>query len=211
MSSAHSPGRPPTGAVVFDLGNVLIRWDPHPAVAAELGPDEAARFLAADDLDFMAYNHQQDLGRSFAEAEDELARTHPHWHRHALAYRAHFGLSLSPLEENVAVLRDLHAAGVPVFALTNWSAELFPQALERFDFLGLFEDIVVSGTERLAKPDPLVYALLERRLRRPLTECAFVDDSPANVEAALEAGLDAFLLTPRVSLRAELRDRGLPV
>jgi 2-haloacid dehalogenase len=194
---------------VFDLGNVLIRWDPHPAVAATLGDDEASRFL--DGFDFLAYNHQQDLGRTFEEAEAELARSHPHWHEHALAYRANFGRSLSPMDANVAVLRDLHAAGVPLFALTNWSAELFPQALERFDFLGLFEDIVVSGAERLAKPDPAVYALLERRVRRPLSACAFVDDSPANVEAAREAGLDAFLLTEQVSLRGELRDRGLPV
>jgi 2-haloacid dehalogenase len=198
-------------AVVFDLGNVLIAWDPHPAVAAGLGDEEATRFLAADDLDFMAWNHQQDLGRSFVDAEDELSRTHPHWHEHALAYRANFGLSLSAMPDNVAVLRDLHAAGVPLFALTNWSAELFPQARARFDFLELFEDIVVSGAERVAKPDPAVYALLERRTGRPLASCVFVDDSAANVEAAATAGLDAVHLTPRVSLRRELRDRGLPV
>jgi 2-haloacid dehalogenase len=198
-------------AVVFDLGDVLIRWDPHAAVAAGLGEAEATRFMAADDLDFRAYNHQQDLGRSFADAEDELSRTHPHWHAHVLAYRENFPLSLSPIDVNVGVLRDLHAADVPLFALTNWSAELFPQALERFDFLGLFGDIVVSGAERVAKPDPAVFELLGRRLDRPLEQCVFIDDSAANVEAASAAGLDAVRFTPQVRLRSELRRRGLPV
>lgn len=203
---------PPT-AVVFDLGNVLIRWDPHPAVARGVGSEEATRFLAADDFDFLAWNHVQDTGsRSWAEAEDELARTHPHWHRHARSYRAHFGLSLlGPLEENVAVLRDLAAAEVPLYALTNWSTELFPHALQRFDFLGLFHDIVVSADEGLAKPDPDVFDVLRRRIDRPLQECVFVDDSAANVAAAAAAGMDAIHFTGREPLRPALQVRGLAV
>src|SRR3954453_22542052 len=103
-------------AVVFDLGNVLIRWDPYPALAAGVGAEEAARFLAAEDFDFAAWNHRQDAGRRWADAEAELLRTHPHWHEHASAYRTPFAASLSgAVDENVAVLRDLHAADVPVF------------------------------------------------------------------------------------------------
>jgi 2-haloacid dehalogenase len=199
-------------AVVFDLGNVLIRWDPHPALAAGVGESEATRFLGADDFDFLAWNHVQDGGRRWADAEDEVSRTHPHWHRHAVAYRAHFDLSLlGALEENVSVLRDLARAGVPLFGLTNWSAELFPRALERFDFLGLFEDIVVSGDEGVAKPEPAIFDLLRRRVGRPLEECLFVDDSAANVAAAADAGLDAILFTGDEPLRPALRARGLPV
>ena len=198
--------------MVFDLGNVLIRWDPYPAVAAGVGDSEATRFLSADDFDFMTWNHAQDSGRGWTEAEDELARTHPHWHEHALAYRAHFAASLlGPVQANVSVLRDLHAAGVPVFALTNWSDELFPQAVERFDFLGLFESIVVSGTERAAKPDPAVFEVLRRRIGRPLEECVFVDDSAANVAAGVAAGLDGIRYDDRVDLRDELRRRDFPV
>ena len=207
-----TPQRPRPAAVVFDLGNVLIRWDPHPAVAAGVGEEEAARFLAADDFDFGAWNHEQDAGRSWADAEDELSRTHPHWRRHAAAYRRHFERSLpGPVEDNVAVLEALHRAGVPLYALTNWSAELFPHALERFDFLGLFDDIVVSGAERVAKPDPAVFEVLRQRVGRPLEECVFVDDSPRNVAAAADAGLDAVLYREGDSLRDAFRARGLPV
>jgi 2-haloacid dehalogenase len=214
------PSDPPAGtaeghrpsAVVFDLGNVLIRWDPHPALAAGVGAEEASRFLAAEDFDFMAWNHRQDGGRPWPEAEDEVRRTHPHWHRHAVAYRAHFDHSLlGGLEDNVAVLRDLHRAGVPLFALTNWSAELFPRARERFGFLALFEDIVVSGEERLAKPDPEIFAVLRRRIGRPLEDCVFVDDSPANVAAAAAAGMPGVVFTGDRPLRPALRARGLPV
>jgi 2-haloacid dehalogenase len=115
------------------------------------------------------------------------------------------------VDANVAVLRDLHAAAVPVFALTNWSDELFPYALDRFDFLGLFDDIVVSGAEGVAKPDPEVFAVLRGRVGRPLSECVFVDDSLANVAAASDAGLDALLYDEDTDLRAQLRSRGLPV
>jgi 2-haloacid dehalogenase len=199
-------------AVVFDIGNVLIRWDPHPAVAAEVGEEEAARFLTAQDFDFLAWNHAQDSGRSWSDGEHDLARSHPHWHRHGLAYRRNFDLSLlGPLEDNVSVLHDLARAGVPLFGLTNWSAELFPRALERFDFLRLFSDIVVSGVEGVAKPDPAVFDVLAGRVGRPLADCVFVDDSPANVAAAAAAGMDAIRFSPDEPLRPSLRDRGLPV
>jgi 2-haloacid dehalogenase len=199
-------------AVVFDLGNVLIRWDPHPAVAAGVGSDEATRFLTAADFDFLAWNHRQDGGRPWPEAEDDVARSHPHWHRHALAYRAHFERSLlGPVEDNVSVLQDLAAAGTPLFALTNWSTELFPHALARFDFLGLFSDIVVSGAEGVAKPEPAIFEVLARRTGRSLAELVFIDDSPANVAAASAAGLDAIRFSPEEPLRPLLRARGLPV
>ena len=199
-------------AVVFDLGNVLIRWDPHPAVAAGMGEEEATQFLTADDFDFAAWNHLQDEGRTWELAEAEVARTHPHWHGHATAYRKHFEHSLlGALEQNVSLLRALHAAGVPVFALTNWSSEMFPHARERYDFLALFDDIVVSGDEGLAKPDPAVFDVLRRRIGRPLEDCLFIDDSRVNIQAARAAGLDAVLFEDTTDLREELRRRGLPV
>jgi 2-haloacid dehalogenase len=204
------PDRP--GAVVFDLGNVLIDWDPQPAIAAAVGDDEAARFLASDDFDFGAWNHEQDSGRAFEESERAAVARVPHWREHILSYRANFDRSLiGEIAATVDVLRDLHAAGVRLLALTNWSAELFPVARGRFDFLELFEDILVSGEERLAKPDPRIFELLTERSGLPPGSCVFVDDKPENVEAARAAGLDGIVFVDDGTLREQLRERGLPV
>lgn len=199
-------------SVVLDLGNVLIRWDPRPAIAAAVGDEEADRFLAAEDFDFGAWNHEQDAGRPFAEAEEKAAASHPHWAEHIRGYRPHFAHSLlGPVYDTVAILRELHDARVPTYALTNWSAETFPLARERYDFLGLFDDIVVSGELGVAKPDPAIFGVLRERVGRPLEECVYVDDSPRNVAAAAAAGMDAIHFTDTGHLRADLRDRGLPV
>jgi 2-haloacid dehalogenase len=199
-------------AVVFDLGNVLIRWDPRAALAAAVGDAEADRLLSAEDFDFDAWNAAQDAGRLFAEGEALVAESHPHWAEHVRGYRPHFAHSLTgPVDDTVAILRDLHVAGVPLFALTNWSAETFPLARERYEFLDLFDDVVVSGAEGVAKPDPAIFALLRERVGRPLEECVFVDDGPHNVAAAAAAGMDAIRVTDTGHLRDDLRVRGFPV
>ena len=199
--------------MVFDLGNVLIEWDPHPAIAAAVGEEEASRFLAADDFDFAAWNHEQDAGRPFVESEQAAVAQRPHWRAHIEAYRAHFALSLrGEIPDSVALLRELSSRGVRLLALTNWSAELFPVALGRFDFLALFEDIVVSGVERVAKPDPRLFAVLCRRAGVSPTDCVFVDDKQENVDAAAGVGMDAIRFSgDGPLLRRQLRLRGLPV
>lgn len=198
--------------VVFDLGNVLIAWDPHPAIARAVGAQQATHFLADDEFDFMAWNHEQDAGRSWDEGEAVALKSHPHWELAIRAYRANYGESLiGAIEDTVQIVRELHAAGIPLFALTNWSEELFPMARERFDFLSLFEDIVVSGQEGVAKPDLAIFSILEKRIGHSLDDCIFIDDSPRNVEAAAEAGLDAILFTDTGHLRQDLARRGLPL
>ena len=204
-------GLTPAG-VVFDLGNVLIDWQPYAAVAAGVGPDEARRFLAAEDFDFMAWNHAQDSGRSWDEGEAAVALSHPHWAEHARAYRANFAASLvGELAGSVDVVRELHAAGVPLFGLTNWSAELYPYAPAAFDFLELLDDVVVSGVEGVAKPDPRVFEIVATRSGLPLDRLVFVDDRFDNVLAAQALGMDGLLFTDAAALRAELGRRGLPV
>jgi 2-haloacid dehalogenase len=109
------------------------------------------------------------------------------------------------------VVRELHAAGVRLLALTNWSAELYPHAPRRFDVLALFEDVVVSGEVGLAKPDPRIYTLVAERAGLPPGRLVFVDDRRVNVDAARAAGMDGIVFTDAATLRRELRARGLPV
>ncbi|HET7357800.1 MAG TPA: HAD family phosphatase [Nocardioidaceae bacterium] len=199
-------------AVVMDLGDVLIRWEPQRAIAAAVGEEEAHRFLTAADFDFHAWNHEQDAGRPWPEAEASAGRTHPHWEPHVLGYRANFALAVEhPVPGTAAIVERLHAAGVPLFALTNWSAELFPVARARHAVLRLFDDIVVSGEEGLAKPEPGIFEALAARVGRPLERCVYVDDSARNVAAGARAGLDAIVFTGAEQLRVDLRSRGLPV
>ncbi|WP_018155719.1 HAD family hydrolase [Demetria terragena] len=201
-------------AVVFDLGNVLIRWDPFRAIAAGVGEERARAFLNHASFDFAAWNHAQDAGRSWVDGEEAAIASHPDLADEIRAYRANFSASLvGPVDDTVAVLRDLHRAEVPLFALTNWSEELFPEAVARFDFLDLFHDIVVSGEEGVAKPDPEIFDVLEGRLRHlgGLEDSIFIDDSETNVLAAERLGMDAIHFTGPGHLREDLRARGLPL
>lgn len=196
--------------VVWDLGNVLIDWDPRAAVAAGLGDEEARRFF--DGFDFGAWNHAGDAGRPWPEALAELAREHPEWAEHGRAYVENFAASMvGEHAGTVALVRELHAAGVPQVGLTNFSAELWPHAPAMFGFLALLDDIVVSGAEGIAKPDPAIYRLAAERCGLPITALVFVDDKPANVRAAEAIGLRGLVFTDPDLLRSDLRALGLPV
>jgi len=198
--------------VIFDLGGVLITWDPRPAIARVVGDEEATRFLSDKGFDFPTWNYQQDAGRSWDQAEAVAVRSHPHWAEAIRAYRVNFRESMpGAIEDTVQIVRELHAAGIPLYALTNWSSELFPQALIRYGFLDLFKDIIVSGDEGVAKPDPAIFDILEKRIGQPLDGCIFVDDSPVNITAAAQAGLDAIHFTDTGHLRDDLLVRGLPL
>lgn len=211
-NSSTTPDGTPSG-VVWDLGNVLVDWDPHAAIAAGVGPEEARRFLEAPDFDFMAWNHGPDSGLTWAEAEAAVRRDHPHWLEHALAYRAHFSRSLlGEVPGTVAILRELHAAGVPMWGLTNWSDELWPHGPRRFPFLDeLLREVVVSGTVGVAKPDPRVFEIVAARTGRALDDLVFVDDREENVRAACALGMDGLVFTDAGTLRRQLQERGLPL
>jgi HAD superfamily hydrolase (TIGR01509 family) len=206
-----TPSSVPKG-VIWDFGNVLIDWQPHAAIAAGVGEDEATRFLAAEDFDFSAYNLGPDSGQAWEEAEAAVRRTHPHWVEHALAYREHFEHSLvGAVPGTPDLVRELHERGVPQWGLTNWSDELYPHAPRLFDFLGLLDDVVVSGTEGLAKPDPAIFEIAVSRTGLDPEQLVFVDDKEPNVVAAIEFGLDGVLFTGADDLRRAFRERGLPV
>lgn len=196
---------------VFDLGGVVVQWDPVEAVAAAVGRERAERFVHGDDFDFAAWNRGQDAGRPWADAEALARRTHPHLADEIGAYRANFARSLTGLVPGTAdLLAELHAGGVRLVALTNWSAELMHHGPDLFpEVFALFDDLVVSGAEGLIKPDPRIFEVLARRLGRSLAGVLFVDDSRDNVATALAIGMDAVRFTDAAALRDQLRARGL--
>lgn len=195
--------------VVFDLGGVLVDWNPR-YLYRRLFDDEAAmeRFLA--EVCTSHWNEQQDAGRPWNEAIAGLCAQHP---RHAAliaAYRERWDEMLrGPIDGSLAILDELRARGVPLYALTNWSHETFPLARQRYRFMDAFLGIVVSGEERLIKPDPEIYRRLLSRYRLDPVRTVYIDDAPRNVEAAARLGMHALHYRDPATLRGELRSAGL--
>ena len=207
---ASASAERPVDAVVFDLGGVLVDWDPTRIYRAMLGSDElVADFF--DEVGFLRWNHSVDSGeQTWAEAVADLTERYPHRAELIAAYPARFPESLvGQVDGTVAILHELHDAGIRLVALTNWSAELFPHALERFEFLGLFDGIVVSGEERLAKPDPRIYDLVLTRHGLDPARSLFVDDRQVNVAAARAAGMQGVRFTDPARLRRDLEAAGV--
>jgi 2-haloacid dehalogenase len=197
-------------AVVWDLGNVLIEWDPRRVFRPELGSDAAVEEFLAE-VDFTAWNHAADAGRPIAAGLAEAARRWPHRVGLLEAYVARFPETMvGPVAGSVELLAELRRREeVRLLALTNWSAETFPKARERFGFLDRFEGIVVSGEEQVVKPEPEVFHRLLERYDLAADEVIFIDDSPANVEAARRLGMTGLQFTDAVRLRADLAALGL--
>ena len=199
----------PTKAVVFDLGGVLIDWDPR-YLYRKLLADEAAveEFLAT--VCTPEWNAEQDRGRPFADGVAELVERHPAHAAAIAAYHERWPEMLGgDIPGAVELLAELRATGVPLYALTNWSAETFVLARERFEFLDWFCGLLVSGEERIIKPDPAIFELLLDRFGLDPGSTFYVDDSPANVAAAAALGLDAVRFTGPGQLRRDLAARRL--
>ena len=204
----HPPSLVPS-TVVFDLGGVLIDWDPRRAYRLMGGAeDEIDHFL--EHVATSEWNHQFDAGRPFADGIAERTERFP---EHAAWIEAWWSrwpdMLVGPKDDTVAVLRDLRGRGGPLYALTNWSAETFPIARERFDFLEWFDGIVVSGEVGVAKPDPAIYRRLTSDFGVDPADAVFIDDVERNVEAARAAGLHGVHFTGADALRRELKGLGL--
>ena len=195
-------------AVVFDLGGVLIDWNPR-HLYRKLFEDEAKmeRFLA--EVCSPVWNVTLDAGMSFDEGIAELLRRHPDESHLIRAWKERWEEMLGgAIEGAVALLDELHAAGMPLYALTNWSAETFPIGRRHFPFLERFRDIVVSGQEKIVKPDPRIFELLVRRTGVAPERTVFIDDGERNVAAAARLGFRAVRFTDPESLRASLTALG---
>lgn len=195
--------------VVFDLGGVLVDWDPRHLYRA-LIPDEIERERFLAEVCPQSWNERQDAGRTLAEATAERVALFP---GHAELIAAYYGrweeMLAGAIAETVDILEELHRREVPLYALTNWSAELFPIARRRFGFLERFRSIVVSGEERVIKPDAAIFRILCARHGIAPAAALFIDDNPANVAAAEALGFCAHRYTAAPALRARLTELGL--
>ena len=202
----------PDGATVaFDIGGVLIDWNPRHMYRKIFGADEAAMERFLTDVCTPAWNARLDAGRPFAEAIAELIREHPGETEVIEAYASRWEEMLGgAFEDSVQVMRELRSAGVPVYALSNWSKEKFTVTRKRFTFLDEFDGILISGEVGVGKPDPAIFREFLDRFGLVARSTVFIDDSPANVTVARTLGIDGILFENADQLRARSGEPRLP-
>jgi 2-haloacid dehalogenase len=195
--------------IVFDLGMVLIEWDPRHLYRKVFDDHEKMEWFLAH-VCTSDWNLAQDGGRSFDEGVKEATARHPEYAKEIAMYRDHW-MDMVPgaIEGSVALLREMHNKAVPLYAITNWNGDTFRATRNRFSFLDLFKDIVVSGDERIIKPAPEIFHLLARRNGIDLADSLFIDDSLKNVVGAEAVGMKGHHFTSPESLRAALVAHGV--
>jgi len=195
--------------VVFDLGGVLVDWDPR-YLLRELMPGREAEMeaLLADVLNH-AWNLERDKGESWAEAMAVLKVEYPAWAEIFDAYTERWPETLAGSHDaTVAILHELKQRRVPLYALSNWSAEMFPHAEEKYDWLELFDGVVVSGRVKMIKPDREIFDYLLNTFQLRAADLLFIDDHEPNVVAARSYGIAAHLFRGAEGLRRELVTEG---
>ena len=198
--------QPSRDVVVFDIGGVLIDWNPRHLYRKLFPGDEPAmeHFLA--NVCTHEWNRSQDAGRSFAEGARLLKLQHSDKAELIDAYGARFDEMMpGPIAGTVEIVAELRERGTPLYVLSNFSAETFPRALERFDFLRWFRGMVISGKVGIIKPDPRIYEVMLARFAIDPHRAVYIDDVAANAEAARPFGIHGIHFTTPDALRAELR------
>lgn len=196
-------------AVIWDIGNVLVRWDPRNLYRSRFESEaEMEHFLAT--VTTADWNLAQDKGRSFAEAVETLSAKHPEHAEMIALYDTHWIETLGgEIEGSVRLLEQLAANGVPVFGLTNFSAEKWPIFCEHYTFTKLFQDVIVSGIEKLIKPDPRIYQLAIERFGVEPASTLFIDDRLENAKGAEAVGMQGHHFISASVLETDLAHRWL--
>jgi 2-haloacid dehalogenase len=199
-----------TDAIIFDLGGVLIDWNPS-YVFDKMFEDEEQKKHFFENICTSDWNEKQDAGRPLREATEELIIKHPEWKEYIEAYYGRWEEMLGgSINGTVEIFRQLKQLGkYKLYALTNWSAELFPIALERYDFLHWFDGRVVSGEEKMRKPFPEFYQLILERFQLKIEKTLFIDDNIRNAKAAEKLGLKTIIFESPSQLRNELVTLGI--
>jgi 2-haloacid dehalogenase len=197
-------------AIIFDYGNVLLEWNPRYVYQRYFPNDPEGMEDFLREIDFMEWNAQQDKGRTFAEGVAALSKEFPH-HAHLIqAYHDHWIDSVGDAYwETVDLIHQLKEKGFPIYGLSNWSAETFPYAREKFNFFELFDDMVISGAVGFVKPEPEIFHILLAKVGRPAEECLFIDDSLPNIQQANTMGFQTIHFVSPSQLRGTLVQLGL--
>jgi len=197
-------------AIVFDFGGVLLDWDPRYLYRKVFAGDLEAMDRFLTEIDFYNWNLQQDQGRPFADAVAELSRQYPHYAPLIQVYDERWEESIGgPIQPTIEILRSLKQAGLPLYGLSNWSAEKFRFFRPKYEFFSWFDDILVSGEVKMVKPDPRIFAVFLERIGRSAAECLLIDDSQANLTAAARLGFKTIHFKSPEQLEAELKQLGL--
>lgn len=195
--------------IVFDLGGVLIDWNPRYLYTKIFAAEEEMEWFLSH-VCSPSWNARQDAGRSFAEGILEAKAKYPKYAPQIELYFSRWDEMLGgPVAGTPEILREVKERHHKVYALTNWSAETFPLAQAKFNFLGEFDGILVSGREKLAKPDPAIFTRFLQRFNLTAPDCVFIDDNVDNVAAAAQQGFETVLFKDAPSLRRELVERGV--
>ena len=193
-------------AIIFDFGGVLLDWNPRYLYRRYFDSEMAVEAFLSE-IGFAEWNLLQDRGRPFDNGVAELSNRFPQHSALIRAYKDSWQESLAgTIPGSVRIVERLKRAGYALYGLSNWSAETFPIAQDRFDFLALFDDIVISGAVGMAKPEPGIFQLLLQRIGRPPQECLFIDDGPANIAAARSLGLTTIHFKGPEQLERELTE-----
>ena len=197
--------------IIFDLGGVLVDWDPKYLYNKVFNYDQEKLNWFLENICTSDWNVEQDAGRSLAEATNLLIEKHPEQELYIRMFYDRWEEMLKgEIQGTVEILEQIKQKNQKqLYALTNWSAETFPIALERFDFLGFFKGIVVSGTEKTRKPFDDIYQILLHRYNLTASSSLFIDDNRENVEAARRNGLIGIHFQDPNQLRSELEKLGI--
>jgi len=197
--------------VIFDLGGVLIDWNPR-YLYRKLFADEAKMERFLSDVCSLQWNDEMDAGRSWGEATEALVRRHPDQEKYIRAYRNRWPEMLGGLfEDTLEIFDALQRGNTPLYALTNWSAETFDLTKTQYPFLDHFRGIVVSGREGVRKPDPEIFRRLLSRYDIAAPQAVFIDDNEKNVAAAAAMGIRSIQFRSASALRSDLLALGFDV
>lgn len=196
--------------IIFDLGNVLINWEPKLLYNKIFDSEEKTNHFI-ENICTLAWNEEQDAGRTLKDGTAALVAEYPQHQAEIEAYYDRWEEMLNgAIDGSVEIFRQLKASGkYKIYALTNWSSELFPVAQRNFEFLNWFDGIVVSGDEGIRKPHPDFFQILFDRYQVKPEDGIFIDDNLRNIEAARELGIQSIRFTSAEELEKELKESGI--